>query len=154
MAKQTTEFIPLLPIRQTVAFPGFLLPLRVSRTGSLNALERAKAESSAILLVAQRDGTKELNPTAADLYQVGMLSQIEKLRGSRDDGYNVVVRGVTRFRVTEVREKDGMLEGKGEAWEDIADLEEGTRAALLESMKTLASEILELLPADMRQFSN
>lgn len=153
MTTSMSDFVPLLPIRQTVAFPGFLLPLRVSRSASSTALEEANRRNSMILLVAQKDGTKESNPQPGDLYRVGMLSQIERLRGTRDSGYNVVVRGISRFKIKEIRERDGMLEATGEVWDDVSDIDEGTRVALLESMKSLAGEILDLLPSDMRQFS-
>ncbi len=151
MKAYPAEYIPILPIRQTVAFPGLALPLLVSRPRSVAALERAQERNWPILVVAQKGDVQE--PSINDLYRVGTLCRIEKIQGSREAGYQVVVRGLSRFRIHEIGEHEGVYDAHGQVVEDIVDADEETRQALLESMKKTAEEILNLMPADMRQFT-
>src|SRR5207248_4561464 len=66
-------------------------------------------------------------------------------------GYQVLVRGEQRFRLNEVTEENGMMLVKGEVWKDKSDLDAQVNEALLKSLKDMAKEILELLPADTAQ---
>jgi ATP-dependent Lon protease len=147
----TSSFLPVLPIRNTVIFPGVVVPLRVGRSKSIAAIQKSGESSKAgdwIVAVAQR--TENEDPISTDLYQVGTLAKIEKVRGNADDGYHVVVRGVARFKIEEWRERDGVIEALGETWKDYEDADPQTLKALTESLKVTSKEILELLPSDTR----
>lgn len=146
------EYLPVIPIRQTVAFPGLAIPLRVGRSGSAAALERAREKGWPIVIVAQKNADKD-EPAGPDIFRVGTLCQVERLTGSREEGYQAVLRGVSRFRITDITENDGMLQAQGAVWEDENDLDDSTRAALLGSMKKTAHEILALLPSEMNNFA-
>ena len=100
--------------------------------------------------MTQRQET-EGDPSAAQLYGVGTLCRIERIRGNREEGYHAMVRGVSRFRVEDFVDSEGMLSGHGKVLEDVLDVDDQTRQALLESMKSVAQEILSLLPAEVGQ---
>ncbi len=147
------EYMPVIPMRQTVVFPGMVFPLRIGRSQSALSLERAKEKNLPLILVAQQNSAVE-NPGPDDLYKVGTLCQIERVQGSKEEGYNVVVRGMGRFRLTDLVESEGLLQAQGRILEDEVDMDDSTKSALLGSMKSLAKEILEMMPGEVKQFSD
>ncbi len=149
----TYGLFPVLPIRNTVIFPGTALPLRVGRPGSVAAMEKAIQGEGWILTVTQKNDKGSKDPTSKDLFHVGTLCHIEKVRGNANDGFQVLVRGVARFRISEFTDKEGRIEAEADLWPDQADMDEGTKKALLDSLKSLAKEILDLLPANTEQLS-
>jgi ATP-dependent Lon protease len=157
----THRFIPVLPIRNTVIFPGTALPLRVGRAKSIAAIQRASATAKAgdwVITVAQKTETDQREPLASDLYRVGTLAKIEKVRGSAEDGFQVLVRGVARFKIEDLVEREGTqggsnatgpyIEALGDVWKDYEDADEKTVEALTQSLKVTAKDILNLLPTD------
>jgi ATP-dependent Lon protease len=153
----TNRFIPVLPIRNTVIFPGTALPLRVGRAKSIAAIQRASATAKAgdwVITVAQKNETDGREPLASDLYRVGTLAKIEKVRGSAEDGFQVLVRGVARFKIEDLVEREGTketgpyIEALGDVWKDYEDADEKTVEALTQSLKVTAKDILNLLPTD------
>jgi ATP-dependent Lon protease len=158
MEYPTNRFIPVLPIRNTVVFPGTGLPLRVGRQKSIAAIQRAAAlgekDNKAgdwIVVITQKNETEGREPNPSDLYTAGTLCKIEKVRGNAEDGFQVLVRGVARYRVEEFVEKEGRIEALGDVWNDYEDTDPKTLEALTDSLKTTAGDILKLLPADTSQ---
>jgi ATP-dependent Lon protease len=151
MPFDTTTFIPLLPIRNAVLVPGVALPIRVGRPKSIAAIQAAKANGNWVVAVTLKVDEEGKDPGPEALYPVGTLAKLEKIRGNGDSGYQVLVRADQRFRIDQAREADGMLQARGETWDDKSDLEPKVYEALLKSLKTMAKEILELLPADTSQ---
>lgn len=145
------EYLPIVPIRQTVIFPGVAVPLKISRAKSIAAFELAHSRNWPLLLVAQKLDADE--PKASDLHKVGTLCRIERVRGTKEDGFHILVRGVSRFRIDDAVDQDGMLKAHGRVLDDVQDLDDSTRAALLENMKSVAKEILGLLPAEVGQLA-
>ena len=148
----------VLPIRNALVFPHSALPLRVGRAASVAAIEHAHTHGGDwLLVVSQSKDTEGADPRPEDLYSVGTLCKIERLRGSAEDSFQVLVRGVARFRVLnyETKQENGRswLLADAEPWKDVLDADTETTEALKESLKAVAKEILELLPADMSQLS-
>ena len=104
--------LPVLPLRDVVVFPHMVIPLFVGRDKSIRALDLAMEADKRILLVAQRSAETD-DPEAADLYEVGTLAHVLQLLKLPDGTIKVLVEGVSRARVTEVREVDGTLAGRG-----------------------------------------
>jgi ATP-dependent Lon protease len=164
MEYPTHRFIPVLPIRNTVIFPGIALPLRVGRAKSIAAVQKASESAKAgdwIVAVTQKVEIEAREPTSSDLYSVGTLCKIEKVRGSAEDGFQVLVRGVARFKIEEFVEREDKADGDsvpkiciealGDVWNDYQDADPKTIEALTDSLKVTAREILRLLPADTSQ---
>ena len=93
------ERLPVLPLRDVVVFPYTVMPLLVGRQGSLAAVGAATAEERFILLVAQRNAETE-EPSAADLYRVGVVARILQLSHVPNGGVKVLVEGIARVKVT------------------------------------------------------
>jgi ATP-dependent Lon protease len=115
------------------------------------AIERASKEQNQIILLAQRSEQVETDPKTDELYKIGTLCKIERVLGTSDHGYQVLLRGVARVEVTKFEDLADVLNAEIEEVPDRNDLDEQTSKALLETTKTLAQEILTLIPGDTRQ---
>jgi ATP-dependent Lon protease len=151
MEYSTNRLLPVLPIKNTVIFPGMALPLRVGRSKSIAAVQTARNLGSWIVTVSQKTEKENKEAIPEDLYRVGTLCKIEKIRGSTEQGYQILVRGISRFRVDDFSEKDGAIFATGDDLKDILDADRETFEALTQGLKKLAVEILELLPTDTEQ---
>lgn len=146
--------IPVVPLRNTLLFPGQVVPIVVGRDQSRAAFEKALKGDRLLLLMAQRRDNLEHDPTPQDLYRVGVLARIEN-HVSHDSGrsHQVVVLGVSRFRVTELREVDSMLVADGAPLDDLLDAGDMLNP-LVNNVKQLAREIFSLLPPQLSQFAS
>jgi ATP-dependent Lon protease len=95
----TAERLPVLPLRDVVVFPYVAMPLLVGRAASLAALDAASDEDRVVLLVAQRD-SETSEPSAADLYRVGVVARVRQLSRLGTGTVRVLVEGLARARVT------------------------------------------------------
>lgn len=93
--------LPLLPLRDVVVFPHMVIPLFVGRQRSIKALEAAMESGKSIMLVAQRNGTKD-DPSAGDVYGVGCISRILQLLRLPDGTVKVLIEGASRARIARV----------------------------------------------------
>ena len=92
--------IPLIPLRDLVVFPGTLVPFIVGRSSSIQALEKAAEKDKMIFLSAQMDASVD-NPTAKDIYSVGVTAKIIRTIKSDDKNMKVIVEGKARARIVE-----------------------------------------------------
>jgi hypothetical protein len=93
---QIPEILPILPIRDSVAFPGTIMPLNIGREKSKRLVERAVAGDKLIGVIAQRYRDTD-DPTLDDIYRIGTVCAILKLLTLPDGTLNVIVHGVMRF---------------------------------------------------------
>ncbi|MBV8810774.1 MAG: endopeptidase La [Acidobacteriaceae bacterium] len=102
MANKEYEVLPTLPLKNTILFPGLLLPLSVGRESSVHAVEAAlKTEEKEILLVAQRDAQVE-NPQQDDLYTIGTKAVIRKSSRPSDGLLEILVLGLERVVIAKL----------------------------------------------------
>jgi ATP-dependent Lon protease len=105
------QTLPLLPMKNTVLFPGLLLPLSVGRPASLAAVESALAsEGKELIIVAQKDSAED-SPKADSLYTVGTRATIRKTQRPRPDHLDIMVLGVERVVIVKV-EENGYLKAR------------------------------------------
>ena len=142
--------LPVLPIIGTVILPNSATPLRIGRSQSIAAVEKAQKKDQMILTVLQKDENRENPVQVSNLHNIGTLSKIEKIKGNAKDGYQIFVRGISRFRVDEYFEKEGMISALGEEWDDQPDADADTLTALLSSLKEMAKKIVQLLPGNTK----
>src|SRR3954465_156555 len=90
--------LPLVALRETVIFPEMIVPLQVGRDKSVQALNRAVAESSPIALVTQRQADREDITDPSELYQVGTLAKIAQVVQLQDGTVRAIVQGQQRLR--------------------------------------------------------
>src|ERR1700748_4004701 len=97
--------LALLPLRNTVLFPGVVLPITVGRDKSIKAVNDAYKIDKLIGVLAQKDSTIE-DPTVSDLEDVGTVARIIKVIKIPDGGTTVILQGKRRFKVGAVTAED------------------------------------------------
>lgn len=102
--------LPVLPLRETIIFPHAVVPLRVGRTRSLQAVERALSTDRTIFMVAQRSNAEEIS--ANDLYDVGTIGTIGQMLKLPDGSLQILVEGQARAKALEYIESDNSLTAK------------------------------------------
>ncbi|RME92554.1 MAG: endopeptidase La [Verrucomicrobia bacterium] len=95
------QTLPILPVRNTVLFPGLILPLTVGRPSSRKLLEESLGQSKIIGVFAQKDPAKD-DPTPEDLHPVGAAGHVLKLIRSSEEQFVVVVQGLERVALRRV----------------------------------------------------
>lgn len=139
------DTIPLLPLRNTVLFPGVVLPITVGRDKSIKAVTDAYKGDKLIGVVAQRDSSVE-DPAVVDLEQVGTVAKIVKLIKMPDGGTTIIIQGKTRFRINAIVEEDPYFKAAIQTIPDQeapADLDFN---AYIANIKELAAQIVQLSP--------
>jgi len=127
------QTLPLLPLRDVVVFPHMVIPLFVGRSKSIKALEAAMESGKSIMLVAQKNASKD-EPTADDIYEIGCVSNILQMLKLPDGTVKVLVEGDARARIVEVMDDEShfscVLEPIDTGDVDGAEVE-GLRRAIL-----------------------
>ncbi len=112
--------VPLLALRETVIFPEMIVPLQVGRDKSVQALNKAVADSAPIALVTQRQAEKEEITSRTELYEVGTLARIAQVVQLQDGTVRAIVQGQQRLRVREFRQVDPYIVASVELLADEA----------------------------------
>jgi len=102
------NLLPLLPLRDVVVFPHMVIPLFVGRPKSIKALETAMEAGKNILLVAQKSAAKD-EPDAADLYDIGCISNILQMLKLPDGTVKVLVEGTQRAKIDRVEDRKALF---------------------------------------------
>lgn len=148
--KQLTESeipdnLPVLPLKNTVLFPGVVVPITVGRDRSLNLVKEAYENDKIIGVVAQKDESVE-NPTKDDLYKFGTVAQILKLIKMPDGSKSIVIQGKSIFEVQEFTEDDPYFRATVEPFKQDMDISGVELDASIRSIKETASKIVNLSP--------
>jgi ATP-dependent Lon protease len=134
--------LPILPLRNTVAYPFSVLPLMVGVPRSIRLVEDAVKRESILGLVASRDGSVE-EPQPGQTYDVGTAVKIERVTKSSGNSLEVLVRGLERFRIEYWQATDPFLKARVVTAPDI--VEEGVEVdALVRSLREMAKEVFSL----------
>ncbi len=145
--------LPVLPLRDVVVFPHMVIPLFVGRDKSIRALDLAMEGDKRILLVAQKSAETD-DPGAADLHPIGTLAQVLQLLKLPDGTIKVLVEGLTRARVDEVRDVDGALSGSGEVVDSAESREAREIDAIARSLMSMFEQYIKTnrkLPPELLQ---
>ena len=137
--------LPILPLRNSVFFPGGVLPLAVGRAKTIALIKDAVRDEQVIGVVTQRKAEEE-DPGAADLYPVGTVARVVKLLKMGEDNYSLVVQGLARFKVLELVQEAPYLKARIDAVEDKTNVDDVEVEALGINLKKLAREVIELMP--------
>jgi ATP-dependent Lon protease len=138
------EALPVLPLRDSVAFPDTITPLAVGQTRSIKLVDDALGGSRMLVMVASRDPEKE-EPTPADLYDVGVVGVVERMVKVPDGTLRILVQATQRVRLDEfVTDRPYLIARISEEPDVIkrsAQLE-----ALTRNVQRTFSEIVEQIP--------
>ncbi len=143
--------LPILPVKNTVLFPGVVIPITVSRQKSIRLVKRAYKGTRVIGVVAQANSNKE-EPTYEDLYKVGTVAHIIKMLVLPDGNTTIIIQGKRRFEMAEPIQQDPYLTAKinllpdnfpGNSTKEVK--------AMVKSLKEKATKILNLRPEIPRE---
>ena len=137
--------IIILPLRNTVLFPGIVLPITVSRDKSIKAVNDCYKGDKLIGVVAQKDITVE-EPTIADLHNIGTVAKIVKLIKMPDGSTTIIIQGKKRFAITDFTAEDPYFKANVKLLGEDIVTNDDNFDAYISSIKDLATQIIELSP--------
>ena len=137
--------LPILPLRNTVLFPGVVFPVTVGRDKSIKLIQDAYKGDKIIGVVAQKDQNIE-DPTAKDLYPVGTLAHILKMLKMPDGNITVIIQGKRKFKLDEITQEEPYFRGNITATTDSKANKGKETNATVSSIRDLASQIVEVSP--------
>ncbi|MBK8922003.1 MAG: endopeptidase La [Saprospirales bacterium] len=147
-AKQGEVFpdtLPVLPLKNTVLFPGIVTPITIGRDKSIRAVQKAYEDNRFIGVLSQRD-VKIESPIARDLYSIGTIARVLKLLKMPDGSTTAILQGRKRFHLEEMLSEDPYMLGQVTSLEYIQPKNKLEFRALLSSIRDAAKHIIELSP--------
>jgi ATP-dependent Lon protease len=166
MMEEDTEFIPLLssededqmnsekipdelsilPLRNTVLFPGVVIPITVGRDKSISLVKDAYKGTKTIGVVSQKNDTTE-DPTFDDLNRIGTVAHIIKMLRMPDGNTTVIIQGKRRFELKEVKQTEPYLKASVKVFVETRPKSDDQEfIALVSSLKDLALQIVKHSP--------
>ena len=145
------ETLPILPLRNTVLFPGVVIPITAGRDKSIELINDANKSDKIIGVVAQRNESVE-QPGLKDIYQTGVVAQILRVLKMPDGNTTVIIQGKKRFEITELIQEKPYL--KANVKEAVEEREVGDKKefdAIIDSIKDQALEVIKenpMLPSE------
>ena len=136
--------LPILPIRDAVAFPGTIMPLGIEREKSKRVVENAIGSNKLIGIVTQKN-KDTTDPGLDDLYRVGTVCAILKLIRLPDGTLNIIVHGVTRMGLVAISSSDPFLVGEIQTRDDPLTTTPEIDA-LVRNARQSATRVIELSP--------
>jgi ATP-dependent Lon protease len=137
--------LALLPLRNTVLFPGVVLPITVGRDKSIKAVTDAYKSSKLIGVVAQKDSNVE-DPAARDLEAIGTVAKIVKQIKMPDGGTTIIIQGKNRFSIDAVTSEDPYFKAGISMLVEEEIPKDPDFEAYVANIKDLATEIIQLSP--------
>jgi ATP-dependent Lon protease len=137
--------LPILPLRNTVLFPGVVIPITVGRDKSIKAVTDAYKADKLVGVVAQKDSTIE-EPLASDLEMIGTVAKILKLIKMPDGGTTVIIQGKKRFEIETITADDPYFIATIKILADEKRKGDKDLEALVGSVKDLATQIINVSP--------
>jgi ATP-dependent Lon protease len=137
--------LPLLPLRNTVLFPGVVIPITVGRDKSIKAIAESYKADKLVGVLAQKDSNVE-DPGIEDLVNIGTVAKIIKLIKMPDGGTTAILQGKRRFSLKKITSEDPYFKGEIETLEDEIISDDQPFDASVASIKDLAAQIIQLSP--------
>jgi ATP-dependent Lon protease len=142
---EVPEQLSILPLRNSVLFPGSIIPIDVGRRKSVRLVEEAISKERPVIgILTQRDARTE-DPTDGDMYQVGCAARILKVIKLAKDNFSVILQGVARIRIAEYQQQEPFIVARVQAIPDptTTDVE---LDALVMNLKDIAKRVIKLMP--------
>jgi ATP-dependent Lon protease len=140
------DILPILSLRNTVLFPGVVIPITVGRDKSINLIKDANKADKIVGVVSQKDDKQE-DPAFEELNTVGTVAVVLKMFRMPDGNTTVIIQGKRRFKMQEMVQKDPYFKARVVAFPDITP-EAGDKEfdALVSSLKDTSLNIIQNSP--------
>ena len=139
-----SDHLMILPVRDTVLFPGMVMPMTVGRERSVAAAQKAMRDSLQIGIVMQRDAQTE-DPTPTDLHTFGTIARVMRYVTTPDGAHHLVCQGLQRFQILEILQLTPFLMARIQRIEEPVINSPEIEARFIH-LKQLAGVALDLLP--------
>ena len=140
------QILPILPLRNTVLFPGVVAPINIGRDASLQLMNDANDTDKTIGIVAQLNEDTE-NPTSNDLYKLGTVARILRIFKLPDGNATIIIQGKKRFQIDHIVEEKPYIKA---AITEVADIKPEPNdkefEATIESVREMAIKIIQENP--------
>ena len=144
--EELPETLPILPLRNTVLFPGVVIPITAGRDKSINLIKEANNGNKVIGVVAQKDENVEI-PTADDIHTLGTVARILRVLQMPDGNTTVIIQGKKRFEISSMIKEEPFMEAYvKEAEERRPNPEDEEFLAVVDAIKDLAFRIIKVNP--------
>lgn len=137
--------LPILPLRNTVLFPGVVIPITVGREKSIKAVTDAYKTDKLIGVLTQKDANLE-DPSPADLFSIGTVARIVKLIKMPDGGTTIIIQGRKRFQLTSITAEEPYYKASVMLLEDDLSSVNKDFDAVTATIKDLATQIIQTSP--------
>ncbi len=139
------EVMPVMPLKNTILYPGVIIPITVGRDKSMKAITRANEQDKFIAVLTQKDSRTE-NPGFADLYQTGTVARIVKMLKMPDGSQTVILQGRKRFTVDQPLREEPYLEARISLRAYQASERKLEYDAMIKAIQEQSRRIVELSP--------
>ena len=140
------EVVPILPLRNTVLFPGVVIPITAGRDKSIKLIKDANATNKIIGVVAQQNEGLE-NPNPEDIHKIGTVAQILRVLKMPDGNTTIIIQGKKRFKIKSVIEENPYMKASIEpVKESFSKKNDKKFSATIDSIKDLALQIINENP--------
>lgn len=137
------ETLPILPLRNTVLFPGVVIPITAGRDASIRLIKDANNGSKTIGVVSQKDGNVE-NPGIKDINTLGTVARILRVLQMPDGNTTVIIQGKKRFEIAEVLTKKPYITATVRETSELRpDVGNHEFLAIIDTIKDLALKIIK-----------
>ena len=140
------ETVPILPLRNTVLFPGVVIPITAGRDKSIQLIKEANATDKIIGVVAQQNEQVE-NPGPDDIFPLGTVAQILRVLKMPDGNTTIIIQGKKRFEIEEILTEKPYLKAKIKSVKELFPTKKDKEFnATIDSVKDLALQIIQENP--------
>lgn len=145
VAESIPDELPILPLRNTVLFPGVVIPITVGREKSIKAVNDAYKMDKLVGVVSQKDSQVE-EPSLEDLEKIGTVAKIIKMIKMPDGGTTVIIQGKKRFKTEEITTQEPYFKARITVLEEEEVKDDEDFNAMVGSIKELAGQIIQISP--------
>ena len=141
--EELPESVPILPLKNTVLFPGVVIPITVGRDKSIQLIKDANKGAKVIGVVAQKDQSIE-DPGVLDVYSLGTVAQILRVLTMPDGNTTIIIQGKKRFEIEQVLTEEPYIKAKIKGVKEEKNLQDSSEfGAIVDSIKDLALKIIQ-----------
>ena len=144
--EELPDEVSILPLRNTVLFPGVVIPITAGRDKSIQLIKDANKSDKIIGVVAQKDQNVE-NPSPSDIYSLGTVAQILRVLKMPDGNTTIIIQGKRRFEIQSITKEDPYLKASIKPVEETFPAKDNSKfKAIIDSIKDMALKIIQENP--------
>ncbi len=143
--EQYPDILPVLILKNTILFPGTVIPITVGRNKSIQAINKAYETDKIIAVVAQEDQKVE-NATEVDIYRIGTIARILKLLRMPDGSLTAIIQGRRRFEIEQVVTEEPFMQARVKVLAYEKPYDKLQFEAMIASVRSLSKQMIDLHP--------